>query len=239
MAYQGDYRTTDTVYLTFTTVTTTGAPTTLAGTPKVRCYKSGSLTESSDITPTVDLDSRTGLNLVTIDLTGDSGFYAAAKDYSVIITAGTVGGTSVVGYNVGDFSVENRSAVMPTTAARKLDVSAGGEAGVDWANVGTPGSTVSLSATTVSALTTNNDKTGYRLSATGVDDVLDDPLSDSVPADGALPTLRQAVYMITQFLTERSVSSTTLTVKKVDGSTALMTFTLNDATTPTSITRTT
>lgn len=71
------------------------------------------------------------------------------------------------------------------------------------------------------------------------DEILDDLLADSVPADGSLPTVRQAIYMILQFLLERSVSGTTLTVKKVDGSTSLMTFTLNDATSPTSITRAT
>lgn len=65
----------------------------------------------------------------------------------------------------------------------------------------------------------------------------DTALPDSVPADGSLPTLKQAVYMIVQFLTERAVSSTTVTVKKVDGSTSLMTFTLDDGTSPTSITR--
>lgn len=71
------------------------------------------------------------------------------------------------------------------------------------------------------------------------DEILDDTLTDSVPADGSLPSVRQALYMIVQFLTERAVSGTTVTVNKVDGSTALMTFTLNDATSPTSITRTT
>jgi hypothetical protein len=64
-------------------------------------------------------------------------------------------------------------------------------------------------------------------------------LLDSVPADGTRPTIAQALYTLTQFLTERSVSGTTMTVKKVDGSTALMTFTLNDAANPTSITRAT
>ena len=44
--------------------------------------------------------------------------------------------------------------LAPTVAGRTLDVSVGGEAGVDWANVGTPGSTVSLSATTVNLVTT-------------------------------------------------------------------------------------
>lgn len=49
--------------------------------------------------------------------------------------------------------------LTPTTAGRTLDVSAGGEAGVDWANVGTPGSTVSLSATTVATVTTTGTAT--------------------------------------------------------------------------------
>jgi hypothetical protein len=72
-----------------------------------------------------------------------------------------------------------------------------------------------------------------------VDAKLDAILPDSVPADGTRPSVKQALYVITQFLTERSVSGTTLTVRKPDGSTALMTFTLSDATHPTSITRAT
>src|SRR3990167_7229311 len=70
-------------------------------------------------------------------------------------------------------------------------------------------------------------------------DALNTILADSVPADGTIPTLRQALYMITQFLYERSVSGTTVTVRKADGSTSLLTLTLNDGTTPTSITRAT
>jgi hypothetical protein len=64
-----------------------------------------------------------------------------------------------------------------------------------------------------------------------------DLLADSVATDGTRPTMAQAIYEIVQFLTEKSITSTTLTVKKVDGSTSLMTFTLDSATTPTSITR--
>lgn len=64
-------------------------------------------------------------------------------------------------------------------------------------------------------------------------------MADSVATDGALPTREQAIYEIVQFLTERAVSGTTVTVKKVDGSTGLMTFTLDDGTDPTSITRAT
>lgn len=45
------------------------------------------------------------------------------------------------------------AALRPTTVNRTLDVSAGGEAGVDWANVGSPTTTVGLSGTTVKAAT--------------------------------------------------------------------------------------
>ena len=43
--------------------------------------------------------------------------------------------------------------LQPTVAGRTLDVSAGGEAGVDWANVGSQTTTVGLSGTTIKAVT--------------------------------------------------------------------------------------
>jgi hypothetical protein len=62
-------------------------------------------------------------------------------------------------------------------------------------------------------------------------------LTESYAADGAAPTLAQAVLAIQQFLQERAVSGTTLTVNKLDGTTSAMTFTLDDGTSPTAITR--
>jgi 3D (Asp-Asp-Asp) domain-containing protein len=62
-------------------------------------------------------------------------------------------------------------------------------------------------------------------------------MTEAYAADGTAPTLAQAVFLIMQMLTEKSISSTTLTVKKLDGSTSAATFTLDSATTPTSITR--
>ena len=64
-------------------------------------------------------------------------------------------------------------------------------------------------------------------------------LPDSYSADGVQPTVAQALLEIRQFLLERATAGTTVTVKKPDGSTTAMTLTLNDATTPTSITRAT
>ncbi len=47
-------------------------------------------------------------------------------------------------------NVIRSDALQPTTAGRTLDVSSSGEAGVDWANVGSPTTTLNLSGTTIS-----------------------------------------------------------------------------------------
>jgi len=62
-------------------------------------------------------------------------------------------------------------------------------------------------------------------------------IADSVPADGTRPSISSGIYMLVQFMLERSVAGTTCTVRKPDGSSTLFTLTLNDATSPTSITR--
>lgn len=60
---------------------------------------------------------------------------------------------------------------------------------------------------------------------------------DAVSADGTIPTLQQALYEIVQQLQESNLSGTTITVNKQDGTTSLMTLTVNDGTNPTTITR--
>lgn len=152
--YHGDIRLNETIDIKFTTRRfSTGAPYTLAGSPVISAYVGNGTTEiTAGITLTVDFDSRTGLNNVRVVATSGNGF-ATATNVSLVITTGTVDSVSVVGEVVGTFSIENRSALMPTTAARTLDVSAGGEAGVDWANVGSPTTTVGLSGTTVKTAT--------------------------------------------------------------------------------------
>jgi len=69
--------------------------------------------------------------------------------------------------------------------------------------------------------------------------ILTTALTESYAADGAAGTLSQILFGLQAFLQERAVSGTTLTVKKLDGSTTAMTFTLNDGTSPTSLTRAT
>ena len=96
----------ETFYLRFTTrAFATGIPTTLSGTPVVSAYEDGSVTQiTAGITLGVDHDSVTGLNLLTIVATGGNGF-ETGKDYDLVITTGTVGGVSVVGEVVGQFSL--------------------------------------------------------------------------------------------------------------------------------------
>ena len=126
MTYRGDIRLGDTIHCKFVTTTSAGVPTQLAGSPVISAYPAASTTQlTAGITLTVDFDSVTGLNHVTVVATSGNG-YLTATNYELVVTTGTVGGVSVVGYVIGSFSIENRSALMPTTAARTLLVDASG-----------------------------------------------------------------------------------------------------------------
>ena len=82
-------------------------------------------------------------------------------------------------------------------------------------------------------------KTGYALSNAGVDALYTRQLTESYAADGAAPTVAQALMQIQQMLTEFGISATTMTVKKLDGTTTAFTLTLNNGSAPTAITRAT
>lgn len=136
MNYVGDFPFGHTlVVIPFPTHKGDGTPITLAGTPAVTIYKDNTTTKSTTgVTLTVDLDSVTGSHVVKVDTSQDATFYAAGHDFVAKLSAGTVDGITVVGYIVGSFSVENRSALRPTVAGRTLDVAATGEAGIDLTN---------------------------------------------------------------------------------------------------------
>ncbi|MCK9458842.1 MAG: hypothetical protein M0R80_04320 [Proteobacteria bacterium] len=123
------------VPLPFPTHKGDGTPTTLAGTPTVTVYKDNTTTKStSGVTLTVDLDGVAGSHVVKIDTSADAAFYASGHDFVAKLSAGTVDSISVVGYIVGSFSIENRSALRPTVQGRTLDVASSGEAGLDFTN---------------------------------------------------------------------------------------------------------
>lgn len=64
-------------------------------------------------------------------------------------------------------------------------------------------------------------------------------LTEVYAAQGSPFTLASALYGINQMLNQKAISGTTVTVKKRDGSTTAKTFTLDSATTPTTISETT
>lgn len=64
-------------------------------------------------------------------------------------------------------------------------------------------------------------------------------LTEAYAADGAAATPAQLLYQIWSRLVEVAISGTTMTTKKLDGTTSAMTFTLNDGTNPTTVTRAT
>lgn len=132
---------------------------------------------------------------------------------------------------------------FPNTTGRGIDVTATGAVGIDWANVENPTTTLDLANTEILNSATqetqiaalNNLSQGEVVSAVQTINAL--PVPDAVAAEGDLPSINEALLMITRFLMEKSLSGTTMTVNKEDGTTASMTFTLNDSTAPTSISR--
>lgn len=151
MSHLGDFDASAIIYGKFSTYRpSTGATFTLGGSPVLSVYKDNSTTQSTTgVTLTADFDSVTGLNHFAIDTSADGTFYAAGSFFDIVITTGTVDSVSVTGSVVGSFSIRKNSAIKPTTAGRTLDVSAGGEAGVDWANVGSPTTSLALTGTTI------------------------------------------------------------------------------------------
>ena len=108
----------DTFYIAFTTrAFATGIPTTLAGTPVISAYEDAGLTQiTAGLTLGVDHDGVTGMNMITVVATGGNGF-ETGKDYQLVITTGTVGGVSVVGEVVGQFSLGLSSSTTVIGAA--------------------------------------------------------------------------------------------------------------------------
>ena len=62
-------------------------------------------------------------------------------------------------------------------------------------------------------------------------------MTEGYSANGTAPTLEQAMFEVLGFQQQKAIVSTTMTINGINGSTPKMTFTLNSASAPTSITR--
>lgn len=92
----------------FTTVQTTGAPFALASgvISAYPDYPVSATQITSGVVLTADYDGVTGLNQVVVTATEANGFLPGSK-YTLVITTGTVNSVSVVGYIVGEFTIQN------------------------------------------------------------------------------------------------------------------------------------
>lgn len=137
-----DYALEETIDFKFTTRSfSTGVPTTLGGTPAIEVYEDNSVTQiTAAETLTVDFDGITGLNNLRIAATAANGF-EAGKSYAAVISAGTVGGVSVVGEVVAQFSIQRSP--------------------VNWGKVTAPTTAVDLSATDIQLCDTVTTLTGH------------------------------------------------------------------------------
>lgn len=149
--YHGDIRLGDSIDIKFTTRQISGAPATLSSSPVISAYVGNGTTEiTAGITLSVDFDSRTGLNNVRVVASSGNGF-ATATNVQLVITTGTVNSVSVVGEVIGTFSIECRSALMPTTATRTLVVDAAGLADANAVKIGPTGAGTAQTARDVGA----------------------------------------------------------------------------------------
>jgi hypothetical protein len=210
--YHGDIRLGDTIDIKFTTrAFATGAPTTLAGSPSVAAYPGNSTTEiTAGITLSVDFDSRTGLNNVRIVASGGNG-YVTATNYTLVITAGTVSGTSVVGECVGSFSIEARSALMPATAGRTAVVDAAGLIDANVVKVGPTGAGTAQTARDIGAsvLLSSGTGTGQIVLNSGVADAR---LADAVSHGGTLGSSTATLALSRLNVTSQTSNTTAVTV---------------------------
>ena len=131
----------------------------------VAYYFAGDLSNEAQITlASATLGSYTSGGWVAVDNTNMPGWYEvgipdAALDGGNEVAIQYRGAANMVPVNIYieldtvDYQTDAFGALRPTTAGRTLDVSTGGEAGIDFANIGSPTTTVNLSGTTIKTAT--------------------------------------------------------------------------------------
>jgi hypothetical protein len=200
---------------------------TLSGAPSVQVFKDGSAVAITvGITLTVNFAAETGLNHVTID-TSASASYSANSNYDVVIAAGTVSGTSVVGKSVGHFTLQK------ATVAK---VTGNGGAGsqivqADIRQVIGTAITESGAGRDAAALTHFLDVAAPALTAASVNQTTD--LGAAVPeliqgVPPATPTIGQAVMLLYMALRNGGISDATHVTVQNDAGVVITKFTQTD-----------
>ena len=206
----------------------------------ISVYKGNSVTQSvAGVTDTEDFDSLTGVHHCRIDTSADA-FYEVGYDYVVVLSAATID-SQTVNAPIARFSIENRRDesfidTILTRVSANVALASTALTNATWTDA--RAGYLDAAITTRAAASVLGTPAGASIAA-DVAAILTTALTESYAADGAEGTAAQLLYMIQQSLHEFAISSTTRTVKKLDGSTTAATFTLDDATAPTSTTRAT
>lgn len=235
----------------------------------IEIYKDGSTTQrSSDSgyslldTDGIDFDGITGIHGFSIDLSDntDAGFYSVGPWYHVVVSAVTIDGQTVsfiaCAFRIVSATRGLAGTALPAAAADAaggLPISDAGALDLDTLNSNIAAILVDTGTTLDAALavvdanvdailvdTAEIGAAGAGLTAVPLNTAwFSTALTESYASAGNTASIAQLLYMILSLLSEFAVSGTTVTAKKLDGSTTAGTFTLDDSANPTSMTRTT
>ncbi len=187
----------------------TGAFVSADSTPTITVFIAGTGPSSYEDENMTEVE--TGLYSFDAVISGGNGFATGQNIYAMATTTvdGVTGKTLLWSGRVVTTIAED--ALQPTTAGRKLDVSAGGEAGIDFANIGSPTTTVNLSGTTIKTATDVATAVASVASAVTTVDTVVDGIADAVD-DVYADTHTTGVLVL-----DGAISSDSFTVGTVDG----------------------
>ncbi len=175
----GDFPTGATVYCPWTTNAQDGHAITRSTNGTISVYKENNTTQSTTgVTDTEDFDANTGSHLVAIDTSADGTFYAAGKEFWVLLTGSTVDTITPVVSVLCTFSLERSGGALALIKARLPNATPGAAGGVFIA--GTNAATTITSASGA-ALTLSGTSSAKALSITtaGADAVSITPTAGS------------------------------------------------------------
>ena len=167
--------------------------------------------------------------------------HSVSGSYGKAVADGVTGWATATGFSTFDASTDS---VTVGTNNDKTGYSISGTLQtLDSLNDFDPASDTVANVTTTGSVTSGVTVSTVSDGAIGADAVADifstTAIAESYATDGSAGTPAQLLYQVQQALTEFAISSTTLTVKKLDGSTTAATYTLDSSTAPTSRTRAT
>jgi hypothetical protein len=112
----GDYSTGSTVFFSFTTVNSTGAPSAFTDGALTAYANGATVANTTGMSLPSTFAGRAGLNRVQVDMAGTSTFYLPGSHIMAVVSSGTVASQSIAGYVVGEWTVGRKPFVSVSSA---------------------------------------------------------------------------------------------------------------------------